>query len=72
MAEAKVMLRVDHDADNILIAQLIAAATNEAQRQAARSFVTQTLSLRSIDGRATALSGVVSASPVSDQREIRR
>lgn len=45
LAEAKVMLRVDHDADNILIAQLIAAATNEAQRQAARSFVTQTLSL---------------------------
>jgi uncharacterized phiE125 gp8 family phage protein len=44
-AAAKVMLRVDHAADDTLITQLIAAAIEEAQQAAARSFVTRTLSL---------------------------
>ncbi len=43
------MLLIDHTADDALITALIAAATIEAQSAAARSFVTQTLSL-SLDG----------------------
>lgn len=43
------LLRVDHDADDMVIAQLIDAATMEGQVTAARAFVTQTLSL-ALDG----------------------
>lgn len=49
LAEAKAMLLIDHTADDALITAMIAAATIEAQGVAARSFVTQTLSL-SLDG----------------------
>jgi len=45
LADAKLALRVDHDADDLLIVQLIEAATWEAQTHAARAFVTQTLEL---------------------------
>lgn len=43
--EAKQYLAVDHSADDALIASLIAAARQEAERVAARSFVTQTVDL---------------------------
>lgn len=43
--EAKQFLAVDHSADDALITSLIAAARQEAERVAARSFVTQTLDL---------------------------
>lgn len=44
-AEAKAYLAVDHSADDALIASLITAARQEAEAQAARSFVTQTRDL---------------------------
>lgn len=44
-AEAKAALLVEHDADDALIDRLVAAATAEAQEQASRSLVTQTLRL---------------------------
>lgn len=49
LADAKAMLLVDHSADDALITAMIAAATNEAQATAARSFVTRTLRL-ALDG----------------------
>lgn len=45
LADAKSALLVDHDADDMLIAQLIDAATMEAQQTAAQALVTQTLSM---------------------------
>lgn len=45
LSEMKTALRVDHDADDLLIAQMIDAAIWEAQQTSARAFVTQTLSL---------------------------
>lgn len=44
-AEAKQALLVEHNADDALIDRLVAAATAEAQEQASRSLVTQTLRL---------------------------
>jgi len=43
--DAKRALLVEHDADDALIDRLVAAATAEAQEQAGRSLVTQTLRL---------------------------
>lgn len=48
-AEAKQALLVEHDADDALIDRLVAAATAEAQEQASRSLMTQTLRL-ALDG----------------------
>lgn len=45
LAEAKAALLVDHTADDALITRLVAAATDEAERQAARSFCTRTIDL---------------------------
>ena len=45
LAEAKAALLVDHSADDALIARLVAAATDEAERQAARSLCTRTVDL---------------------------
>ena len=44
-AEAKALLNIDHSADDTLIAALVAAATEEAQRACARSFITRTCRL---------------------------
>lgn len=45
LAEAKAALLVDHDEDDALILRLVAAATDEAQMLAARSFVSRTVDL---------------------------
>lgn len=45
VADAKAALLVDHDQDDALIARLIAAATDEAERLAGRSFVSRTVEL---------------------------
>lgn len=45
LAEAKAALLIDHSADDALITRLVAAATDEAERQAARSFCTRTIDL---------------------------
>lgn len=45
LTEAKAALRIDHSADDAEITRLIAAATDEAERAAARSFCTRTVDL---------------------------
>lgn len=45
LADVKGALRVEHAADDALIGRLLAAATEEAQQQAARSLVSQSLRL---------------------------
>lgn len=45
VADAKAALLVDHDQDDALIARLIAAATDEAERLSGRSLVTRTVAL---------------------------
>lgn len=45
LAETKAALLIDHNADDALIATMIAAATAEAETLAARSFVTRTVDL---------------------------
>lgn len=45
LAECKVDLRVDHDADNDVINSLIAAAREDAEQLARRAFVNRTLEL---------------------------
>lgn len=45
LEQAKAALLVDHNADDALIMRLVAAATDEAERQAARSFCTRTVDL---------------------------
>jgi uncharacterized phiE125 gp8 family phage protein len=49
LEELKDYLQVDHDADDAILTALLMAARQEAQSQAARSFVTQTRVL-SLDG----------------------
>jgi uncharacterized phiE125 gp8 family phage protein len=45
LADAKVHLRVDHDADDALIVAMIAAAREEAEQRTQRSLMPQTLEL---------------------------
>lgn len=45
LAKAKAALLVDHDQDDGLISDMIGAATKEAEKLAARSFVTRTMEM---------------------------